>query len=100
MSKLSYDEFLNSKRKKIINSGFKINESELNPLLFDFQKFVNIRALKAGKYAIFGGTGTGKTPMQLDIANQVQKHTNGLSLILSPLAVSGQTIESAYTLWI
>jgi hypothetical protein len=88
-----YFKFLQSKSGTIIKSGFDIEESKLNPLLFPFQKFVNKRALKAGKYAIFGGTGTGKTPMQLDIADQVQKHTNGLSLILSPLAVSEQTIN-------
>ncbi len=90
--KLSYDTFLENKQRKIIESGFEIDESELNPMLFDFQKFVVKRALKAGKYAIFADTGQGKTPMQLEIAKQVNKNTNKPVLILAPLAVTGQTI--------
>jgi DNA modification methylase len=90
---MDYIEFLKTKQKQVIKSGFDIEESELNPLLFDFQKFVNKRALKAGKYAVFGDTGTGKTPMQLDIADQVEKKIHLPSLILAPLAVTGQTIE-------
>jgi len=90
---MKYSEFLQSKQKNIINSGFEISESELNPKLFDFQKFVNKRAIKAGKYAIFGDTGTGKTPMQCDIAYQINKYTSLPSLILAPLGVTGQTIE-------
>lgn len=90
---MEYSEFLKTKHKSIIDSGFEIDESELNPKLFPFQKFVNKRALKAGKYAIFGDTGTGKTPMQLDIANQVTKRINKPVIILAPLGVTGQTIE-------
>jgi hypothetical protein len=90
---MDYIEFLKTKQKQIIKSGFDIEESELNPMLFPFQKFVNKRAIKAGKYAIFGDTGTGKTPMQLDIADQVEKKIHLPSLILAPLAVTGQTIE-------
>ena len=90
---MKYSEFLKTKEKTIIESGFKVNESELNSMLFDFQKFTVIRALKAGKYAIFADTGQGKTPMQLSIANQVTNYTNKPVLILAPLAVSGQTIK-------
>jgi len=88
-----YFQFLESKKKRIIESGFDIEESELNPMLFDFQKFTVKRALKAGKYAIFANTGQGKTPMQLEIAHQVFLKTQKPVLILAPLAVTGQTIE-------
>lgn len=88
-----YKDFLKRKQKEIIHSGFEVSESDLNPMLFDFQKFTVKRALKHGKYAIFADTGQGKTPMQLSIASQVTKHTNKPVLILAPLAVSGQTIE-------
>lgn len=90
---MEYHEFLKTKQKKIIESGFDIDESELNPMLFDFQKFTVKRALKAGKYAIFADTGQGKTPMQLSIAHQVALKTNKPVLILAPLAVTGQTIK-------
>lgn len=91
--KMDYENFLNTKRKKVIQSGFDIDESQLNPMLFGFQKFTVKRALKAGKYAIFANTGQGKTPMQLEIASKVHDHTKGDVLILAPLAVTGQTIE-------
>lgn len=88
-----YELFLKSKQKTHINSGFDIEQSELNKNLFDFQKFIVQRALKAGKYAIFADCGLGKTLMQLEWANQVNKKTGKPVLILAPLAVSGQTIK-------
>lgn len=90
---MEYLDFLKTKQKEFISSGFEIAESKLNPMLFDFQKFTVKRALKAGKYAIFANTGQGKTPMQLEIAHQVFKKTKKQVLILAPLAVAGQTIE-------
>jgi DNA modification methylase len=89
----NYLEFLKTKQKTHISSGFDIDNSMLNNNMFDFQKFIVKRALKAGKYAIFADCGLGKTLMQLEWANQVCKHTNGKVLILAPLAVVGQTIQ-------
>lgn len=86
-----YIKFLETKQKTHILSGFDINESELNDNMFDFQKFIVKRALKAGKYAIFADCGLGKTLMQLEWANQVYKKTKRKVLILAPLAVVGQT---------
>lgn len=90
-----YQEFLLKKQKTIIKSGFDIDDSLLNPVLFEFQRFIVKRALKAGKYAIFADCGLGKTFMQLEWANQVSRHTNNPVLILAPLAVTGQTIKEA-----
>lgn len=92
MKEHNYNDFLKSKQKKLIHSGFEVNESNLNKSMFDFQKFIIKRALKAGKYAIFADCGLGKTFMQLEWANHVTKQTNKPVLILCPLAVSGQTI--------
>jgi hypothetical protein len=86
-----YLKFLKTKQKTHILSGFDIQESELNVNMFDFQRFIVKRALKAGKYAIFADCGLGKTLMQLEWANQVINHTNGRVLILAPLAVVAQT---------
>ena len=92
---MDYLDFLKTKQKSIIKSGFDIDDLHLNSNLFDFQKFIVKRALKAGKYAIFADCGLGKTLMQLEWANQVSKHTNKPVLILAPLAVKGQTIQEA-----
>lgn len=90
-----YQEFLKSKQKAHIQSGFDIDESELNASMFPFQKFIVKRALRAGKYAIFADCGLGKTLMQLEWANKVSEKTQRPVLILAPLAVSGQTIKEA-----
>lgn len=95
MKQQDYQKFLESKQKSHILSGFDLIESELNPNLFPFQKFIVKRALKAGKYAIFADCGLGKTLMQLEWAYQVSKYTNKPVLILAPLAVKGQTIKEA-----
>lgn len=91
METQTYQQFLESKQKSHILSGFECNE--LNSHLFDFQKFIVKRALKAGKYAIFADCGLGKTIMQLEWAHRVNIETNKPVLILAPLAVSGQTIK-------
>ena len=90
--KAEYLKFLEQKQKTHILSGFDVELTDLNKSMFDFQKFIVKRALKAGKYAIFADCGLGKTLMQLEWANQVAKHTMKPVLILAPLAVSGQTI--------
>ena len=86
---MNYEDFLKTKQRSIVQSGFESNE--LNTNLFPFQEFIVKRALKAGKYAIFADCGLGKTLMQLTWAEQVSKHTNKPVLILAPLAVVGQT---------
>jgi hypothetical protein len=89
----SYLDFLQTKQKTHILSGFDVDEKQLNNKMFDFQKFIVKRALKAGKYAIFADCGLGKTLMQLEWANQVAKQTNKPVIILAPLAVVAQTIQ-------
>ena len=88
---MEYKDFLESKQKNHVLSGFDCEE--LNTHLFPFQKFIVKRALKAGKYAIFADCGLGKTIMQLEWAHRVNLHTNKPVLILAPLAVAGQTIQ-------
>jgi hypothetical protein len=89
---MTYAEFLETKQKRITETGFRIDESLLNDHMFDFQKYVTARSLRAGKYGIFSDTGTGKTIMELETAHQILRHTNKSVLILAPLGVTGQTI--------
>jgi len=88
-----YQKFLQSKQKNHVLSGFKVAKNKLNSNLFDFQKFIVLRALLAGKYAIFADCGLGKTLMQLEWARLVSLEVKKPVLILAPLAVTGQTIE-------
>ena len=90
---MNYKQFLQTKQKSHVLSGFDINETDLNKSMFPFQKFIVKRALKAGKYAIFADCGLGKTLMQLEWAHRVNLQSNKPVLILAPLAVGGQTIK-------
>lgn len=90
---MTYTQFLTNKVKKVIDSGLDVIESELNPNLFGFQKFIVKRALEVGRYAIFADCGLGKTLMQLSFADYIVKKENIQALILCPLAVAGQTIK-------
>lgn len=92
---MNYRDFLKNKRFVLESSGFDIDKSKLNPMLYDFQKDIVRWALKKGKACIFADCGLGKTPMQLSWAYQVHKYTGGMVLILAPLAVAEQTKREA-----
>jgi DNA modification methylase len=90
-----YQQFLETKRKTFIESGFDIEENQLNTNLFDFQKFAVKTALKKGKFALFFDCGLGKTLMQLSWSEAVFNETKKKVLILAPLAVVEQTKDEA-----
>jgi DNA modification methylase/superfamily II DNA or RNA helicase len=89
---MEYSEFLAQKRDVIAHTGFSVKESELNNLMFPFQKWIVKRALKQGKFAVFADCGLGKTLMYLEWANLVSRQTKKPVLCLTPLAVTAQTI--------
>lgn len=88
----NYQSFLESKLQKTQPSGFDVGS--LPDFLFSYQRHIVKLALKKGKFAIFAGTGLGKTAMQLSIADAVAAHTNQPVLILAPLSVAKQTAFS------
>lgn len=93
MNNKEYQEFLDQKRIQKTESGFAVEETNLNPMLFDFQRYCVKRALAAGKFALFEDCGLGKTIQQLEWADKVYRHIDRPVLILAPLSVIGQTIE-------
>ncbi len=90
---MNYEEFIEDKKSKPIISGFDIDQSELNESLKDFQKYGVTTAIKRGRYALFHECGMGKTIQQLEWARLVTEKTNQPVLILTPLAVSFQTVQ-------
>ena len=90
-----YAEYLQSKTVTAPASGFEIAESDLNPLLKDWQKLTVRWSLRRGKAALLPDTGTGKTFMQLEWSHQVHVYTGRDVLILAPLAVANQTAREA-----
>jgi DNA modification methylase len=90
-----YADFLAHKRIVVEPAGFKVKQSDLNPMLFDWQAKITRWALARGRSALFLDTGLGKSAIQLEWAHHVVQHTKGKVLILAPLAVSSQTEREA-----
>jgi hypothetical protein len=88
---MNYQTFIDNKTHFAGNDGFK--PVWLPDFLFDFQKYLVEWSLLKGRAAIFADCGLGKTPMQLVWAENVARKTNSKVLILTPLAVSQQTIQ-------
>lgn len=90
---MDYQEFLERKRHTISDHG--ITPNFMPDKMFDFQKYVAEYAIKKGRCALFLDTGTGKTIIELVIAQNYLKHTNKPVLIITPLAVAFQFIKEA-----
>lgn len=90
----SYAQFLAAKAQAGEASGFDPGD-DLPPWLFGFQWHLTGWALRQGRAAIFADCGLGKTPMQLAWSAAMHQRTGRPVLIVTPLAVSFQTITEA-----
>lgn len=86
---MNYNEFLESKKRKVQSIGKQITVNDIHPMLFDFQKDTVKWAVKMGRCAVFLDTGLGKTFCQLEWSRFMGKTV----LIFAPLSVSRQTIR-------
>jgi superfamily II DNA or RNA helicase len=93
MSNAEYESWLAARSDAMPDSGFEVDESDLNASLKDFQRVAVAWSLRRGRAALFAECGLGKTFMQLEWSRCVVEHTGGRVLILAPLAVSQQTIR-------
>jgi hypothetical protein len=89
---LLYDSFINNKRSTMPPSGFSVDRDSLSDDLFDFQQDIVRWALRRGRAAIFGATGTGKTREQIEWAMNIHRLSGEDVLMLAPLAVAAQTV--------
>lgn len=92
----NYATFLQAKLDYSSSTGIDVGLEDLHPALFPFQRHLTHWALHKGCAAIFADCGMGKTLMQLVWADHIVKHTNKPVLILTPLAVSSQTLHEAH----
>lgn len=89
----TYADFLRQKSQLDGNFGFE--PIEIPPFLKDFQAHLVDWSLRKGRAALFEDCGLGKTPQLLVWADNVVRKTNRPVLVLTPLAVSHQTIREA-----
>jgi len=90
----NYLEFLDKKRIVFKPSGIKVSDSDLNPVLFPFQRDLTKWALRKGRSAIFADTGLGKTLMLAEWSRIIDRPT----LVVAPLTVGRQTSNMAQEL--
>lgn len=88
---MNYQEFLKTKEVQSINAGIKVDKSELNPMLFPFQRDIVSWALQKGRSAVFSDCGTGKSAVQLEFARVITEKTGCKALVVAPLSVVRQT---------
>ena len=88
---MEYETFIKSKAHSISMNGFE--PLWMPDFLFDFQKELTSWAIKKGRGALFEDCGLGKTLQQLVWAENIVRKTNKNVLIITPLAVSHQTVK-------
>lgn len=89
----TYADFVREKLNEGADHGFA--PTFMAPSLFDFQRAMVEYAVRKGRAAIFEDCGMGKTAQFLTWAQNIVEHTNRPVLVLSPLAVSAQTVREA-----
>ena len=91
-TKVTYQEFLATKRLKVDSCGPVVDARSVHPVLFPFQRDLTIWAARKGRCALFADAGLGKTLMQLQwtLLLSGKRH-----LIIAPLSVARQTINEA-----
>lgn len=90
---VGYSKFLAAKVHEGADHGFE--PTFMPSQLFDFQRAMVKYAVRKGRAALFEDCGLGKTVQFLTWAQNVIEHTNRPVIVLTPLAVSGQTIREA-----
>lgn len=90
---MDYASFIAAKRHTSGEFGF--DPVWMPDRAFDFQKHIITKAIKKGRVGMFADTGLGKTLLQIAIAENIIRKTNGRVLILTPLAVAFQFIDEA-----
>jgi len=90
---MNYSEFVTRKTHEGAKHGF--TPTFMPSQLFDFQQSMVEYAVSKGRAALFEDCGMGKTAQFLTWAQNVVEHTNRRVLVLTPLAVAGQTLREA-----
>lgn len=91
---MDYSDYLKTKELRAAPKGFA--PLFMPDYLFDFQKQLVDWAIRLGRAALFCECGLGKSIQQLVWAeNIIRKHPKSRVLVVTPLAVSGQTVREA-----
>lgn len=93
-----YEEFLRSKMELAPESGFEIEQSEINPILKPHQRDAVQWAVRGGRRALFERFGLGKTVQELEWCRIITEHQGGKALLVLPLGVRQEFTHDAQEL--
>ncbi len=85
-----YLEYLADKDLQDYGNGFEVDESSINPMLFEYQKAILKWALHIGRSLVGANCGLGKGPILLEWAKQVCQHTDKPVILFAPPGVKIQ----------
>lgn len=83
----SYQELIESKIVLARESGMKITDADINPMLKPHQRDITKWAIMGGRRAVFASFGLGKTFIQLEMCRIIQGRKGGKTLVICPLGV-------------
>ncbi len=92
---MKYIDFLKTKIEIAKDSGFQIEEKEINTALMPHQRDAVMWALRGGRRALFESFGLGKTVQELEFCHQAIKKFGGKALIVCPLGVKQEFTHDA-----
>ena len=95
---MEYIEFLKSKIDVAPDTGFEVDDSEINPILKPHQRDAVKWAVKGGKRALFESFGLGKTLQELEYCRIISEHEGAQTLIVLPLGVKQEFTRDAVEL--
>lgn len=95
---MEYLEFLKSKIEIAKDSGFEVDEKEINTALKPHQRDAVIWALRGGRRALFESFGLGKTVQELEFCHQAIRRFGGKALIVCSLGVKQEFTHDAVEL--
>ena len=84
---MEYEEFLKNKMAISHQSGFEVDDTDINPLLYPHVRDTVKWAISGGCRAIFSSFGMQKTVTQLEILRIIVKNKGGKGLIVCPKRV-------------
>ncbi|MBQ6570643.1 MAG: DNA methylase N-4 [Clostridia bacterium] len=95
---VTYDEYIDTKIEIAPESGFDIDDSEINSALKPHQRLAVKWAVKGGRRALFESFGLGKTAQELEFCRIVTQHQGGQAIIVLPLGVKQEFKHDAVEL--
>lgn len=90
---MQYQTFLAQRLATPPAAGFPVDERDLHPSLFPFQRHAVALSLARGRAAMFEDTGLGKSRQILEWMRHVAAYTGRKVLLLTPLAVAYQFVR-------